>query len=237
MSESRPAVAVQLALQDGSSFDRLRSRWEEIEELGVDTIYVSDHFVAPGSTGDGATFEAMSVLSAIAESTERVRVGTLVLGSSFRNPNLVADMARTIDHISGGRMVLGLGAGYVEEDYDLYGYEFGTASSRLRDLETSIETIKARFARLKPPPLSPIPILIGGGGEKVTLRLVAQYADIWNIIAASDRDAVARKIGIFEDWCHKVGRDSREVARSLFVAYAHESTVRDLDAFFDLGCA
>jgi probable F420-dependent oxidoreductase len=234
-NQSRLTIAIQLALQDGSRFDRLRSRWEEIEDLGADTIYVSDHFVAPQGTGDGSTFEAMSILAAIAEATDRVQIGALVLGNSFRNPNLVADMARTIDHISGGRMVLGLGAGYVPEDYELYGYEFGTAGSRVRDLEVSVETIRARFTKLNPPPLRKIPILIGAGGERVMLRLVAEQADIWNILALGP-DAVSRKMAILEDWCEKVGRDSSEITRSVFVAVARDTTIRDPSPYLALGC-
>jgi probable F420-dependent oxidoreductase len=234
-TQSRPTVAIQLALQDGGSFDRLRSRWEEIEALGADTIYVSDHFVSVNGIGDGSTFEAMSTLAAIAEATDRVQIGSLVLGNSFRNPNLVADMARTIDHISGGRMVLGLGAGYAPEDYERYGYEFGTTGSRLRDLELGLETIRARFTQLKPPPLRKIPILVAGGGEKVMLRLVAQHADIWGI-TGRDLEAAARKVAVLEDWCERVGRDAREIARSAYVAHPRDDTIRDPSPYLEIGC-
>jgi len=231
---SNPSVAIQLVLQDGP-YDHLRARWEEIEALGADAIYVSDHFVALRSRGDESTYEAMTVLAALAEATERVNIGTMVLGNSFRNPNLVADMARTIDLISGGRMVLGLGSGYVQEEYELYGYDYGTTGSRLRDLEAGLKTIAVRLPELKPPPLRKIPILIGGAGEKVTLRLAAQYADVWNILA-SDPDVVAHKLAVLDDWCEQVGRDSTEITRSAHVAYGEETTIRDPNPFFELGC-
>ena len=122
-------------------------------------------------------------------------------------------MARTLDHLSDGRAILGLGSGWNQRDYEEYGYEFGTAASRLQDLDRAMPVIVDRLAKLNPPPVqSPLPILIGGGGEKVTLRIVAQYATIWN--GQGEPDVVAHKNRVLDEWCARVGRNPEEIERS-----------------------
>jgi alkanesulfonate monooxygenase SsuD/methylene tetrahydromethanopterin reductase-like flavin-dependent oxidoreductase (luciferase family) len=129
-------------------------------------------------------------------------------------------MARTVDHISNGRAILGIGSGWFEQDYDEYGYEFGTAISRLHALEKSLERIVKRMKELNPQPIRKIPILIGGGGEKVTLRITAQYADIWHGFATkteerSGIETVAHKNNVLNNWCKEIGRDPSEIKRSI----------------------
>ncbi|HWJ85587.1 MAG TPA: LLM class F420-dependent oxidoreductase, partial [Cellulomonas sp.] len=149
--------------------------------------------------------------------TERVEIGALVTCNSYRNPELLADMARTVDHISGGRLILGIGAGWFEKDYDQFGYEFGTAGSRIADLAQALPRIKARWAASNPVPTRDIPVLIGGGGERKTLRVVAEHADAWH--SFGDVDSLTRKSAILDEHGEAVGRDTASlVERSVGVS-------------------
>jgi probable F420-dependent oxidoreductase len=182
------------------------------EELGADVITAWDHFFPLFGDPDGKHFECWTMLAAWAEATSRVEIAPLVTPIAYRNVDLVADMARTVDHISGGRLILGLGAGWAERDYTEYGYEFGTAGQRLDDLEQALPRIEARWATLNPPPTRKIPILIGGGGEKRTLRYAARHADIWHCIG--DAETLVRKSELLAEWCRVEGTDPAAIEHS-----------------------
>jgi probable F420-dependent oxidoreductase len=211
---ARFQVGVQLQPQ-ATTVATLRAAARDADELGVDSIWVWDHFFPLYGDPDASHYEAYTLLAALAADTERAQLGALVTCSAYRNPNLLADMARTIDHISGGRFVLGMGSGWFERDFEEYGYEFGTARDRLRRLEDQLPVICDRLGRLTPPPVGRLPLLIGGSGEQVTLRLVAEYADMWNSFGPPGH--YAEKSRVLDTWCEKLERNPRQIERTVAI--------------------
>jgi len=191
------------------------------EDLGVDVVFNWDHFYPVNGEPEGKHFECWTMLGAWAEQTSRVQIGPLVTCNSYRNPDLLADMARTIDHMSGGRLIFGIGSGWWRKDYDEYGYEFDTAGRRLDQLGEDLPRIKDRWAKLNPTPTRKIPILIGGGGERKTLRIVAGHADIWHTFGPPD--VLAHKAAILDAYCADIGRDPAEIERACDVAKPPDS--------------
>ena len=211
---TRPSVGVQLHPQ-ATTVDDLRAAWRTADALGVDSIWVWDHFFPLYGDPDAAHFEAYTLLAAMAADTEHATVGALVTCNSYRNPNLLADMARTIDHISHGRFVLGIGAGWFDRDYREYEYEYGTPSSRLRALGRDLPILMDRLSRLEPPPRGRLPIMVGGSGEKVTLRLVAEHADAWNSFGPPAN--YAHKNRVLDEWCERLGRPPHQIERTVAI--------------------
>lgn len=238
-------VGIQLVPQFGDMAP-MRERWIEAEELGADILWTCDHFTAMIPVSEevaqqavhsdtdrtGKNFEGTTIQAAMAVTTTRARIGCIVHGNSYRNPNLMADIARTIDHLSGGRFIFGMGSGYLQPDYDDYGYEYGTATSRLHDLARDLPIIKSRLTKLKPPPLGPMPIVIASMGDKIGLRLVAEYADMWQMYGPLDK--MAQKIEILEQHCADIGRDPAEI--EYITSYTPQVLPdADLDKYVALG--
>ena len=223
---SRPVrLGIQVQPQH-ALYPKVRDTVRALDDMGVDILFNWDHFFPLSGDKDGLHFEAWTELGSWAELTTNVEFGTLVNCNSYRNPDLQADMARTLDHISGGRFIFGTGSGWFERDYDEYGYEFGTAGSRLDALAEALPRIESRWQKLNPAPLRDIPILIGGSGEQKTLKLVAKHADIWHsFVPPAD---LPRKIGILQEHCDTVGRDISEIE------FSSEQRVKDLSTADEL---
>ncbi|HEY2706327.1 MAG TPA: LLM class F420-dependent oxidoreductase [Candidatus Dormibacteraeota bacterium] len=211
--------------------EQIRTAYRTADELGADTVWVWDHMYPLYGPPDGAHHECWTLLAAMAVETRRAEIGALVSSNSYRNPELLAYMAGTVDQLSGGRCILGVGAGWFERDYQEYGYEFGDAPSRLRRLGLDLPRMRARLEKLSPPPPHRVPIMIGGGGERVTLRLVARHADMWNFFEPADQ--YARKNAILDEWCGKLGRDPGEIERTMSIG--PDTVDGDLDALVAAG--
>jgi len=195
-----------------TSVQAMRDAWRAADGMGVDSITLWDHFYPLSGDPGGTHFECWSLLAAMACDTRHAQIGAIVSAIGYRNPDLLADMARSVDHLSGGRLILGLGAGNSERDHHEYGFEYGTPGERLRALREGIKRIKRRLERLNPRPQGRLPLLIGGGGEQVTLRLVAEYADMSNTPGAPD--VLRHKNQVIDDWCSRVGRKPAEIERT-----------------------
>jgi F420-dependent oxidoreductase-like protein len=210
-------------------YDEVLSLARHVEQSGWDGIWYADHFMPDAADTSTPWPEAWTTLSALGAQVPRLRIGTLVSGNTYRHPAVLAKMAATLDHITGGRVVLGLGAGWQENEHRQYGIPFYTTRERLERLEEACQVIKSLFAErsatftgryyqlqdasLEPKPVqAPLPLLIGGGGEKVTLRITAQHADEWNVWG--DPAILKHKMAILDQHCADLGRDPTAIQRS-----------------------
>lgn len=229
----------------GTTWPDVLDLWKQSESTGWDMACVTDHFMPATRAREGAVLESWSTLSALAAMVPRIRIGTIVLGNTYRHPALVAKMAAQVDIISGGRLLLGLGAGWQENEHEAYGIPFHTTRGRLERLDEACQVIlslwtearsnfEGHYYRLSDAPMDPKPVqkphpelMIGGGGERVTLRIVARRADHWNVWAGPK--VLARKTAILEEHCAKAGRDSRTIARSVNMALLMTSKKEEID--------
>jgi F420-dependent oxidoreductase-like protein len=228
-----PKFGVHTGLQH-TSIDELQSLWRRIEELGFDWISIWDHFYAADATGDPHCLEAVTAHTALAATTERVQCGSLVYSAGYRHPAVLANAMATLDQVAHGRAVLGLGAGWLRNEYDAYGLHYGSAGERLRMLEEYVQCVRGLLtqerttfagtffqlteAQCEPKP-ERFPIWIGGGGEKVTLRIAAQHADGWNVPFIAP-DVWAHKAGVLDAHCERLGRDPAAITKSVNLGMA-----------------
>ncbi|MDQ3147084.1 MAG: LLM class F420-dependent oxidoreductase [Actinomycetota bacterium] len=199
------------------------------EATGWDGLWMADHFMPNDVDVSGPVSECWTTLAAVAATVPRIRLGALVTGNTYRHPAVLAKTAATVDQVSGGRVVLGLGAGWQENEHRAYGIDFATTAVRLARLEEACRVVKALFserradfdgehytlvdAPLEPKPVQdPLPLLVGGGGEKVTLRIAATYADEWNVWG--DPATLRHKSAVLDRHCADVGRDPATILRS-----------------------
>jgi F420-dependent oxidoreductase-like protein len=212
-----------------SSFSELLELATRAERLGWDGVCFADHFQPSMAPPRTPTLECWSVLAALAARVPRVALGPLVCGATYRNPYLLAKAAATVDHVSGGRLVLGIGAAWQEDEHVAYGVPFPDLASRLALLDETCAALRSLFAEattsfsgrhvrlrdavLEPKPLQqPLPLLVGGGGERVTLAIAARHADVWNCWGTPE--TLRRKNAVLDGHCTAMGRDPRSIRRS-----------------------
>lgn len=216
-------------ISPGQSWDEILSTARHAEATGWDDIYVADHFMPDDEDTSGPMHEAWTLTGALSAAVPRVGIGVLVSGNTYRHPAVLAKMATTADHVSGGRIILGLGAGWQENEHRAYGLEYSTLKGRLDRLEEACEVITSLTSRpqttftgehyqlvdapLEPKPVQPaLPLLIGGDGEKRTLRIAARFAQRWNTWGTPEH--LRHKNDVLDRHCADLGRDPSEISRS-----------------------
>lgn len=230
-----------------TSYADYAALWKSAEDLGFDWASVFDHFIPIQSNPEGPCFEGLSLLAAMAARTTRIRCGVLVIGNTYRHPAILANMASTIDHISGGRLELGVGAGWWEMEHEQYGIPLPPIGRRIRMLSEALPILKSlwteprttfegRYYQLtnalcepKPVQRPHIPLWVGGAGEKLTLRAVAESADGWNTFFMPLAD-YQHKLDVLGEHCRAVGRDPRDIRKSLVVQAVVARSAEELES-------
>lgn len=239
--------AIQIENQFGYNWDQVKEIVTKTDRLGYHSFYVCDHFLLDKDAVDRHAIEAWTLLTAVSQVTERINLGTLVTGNNYRNPAYLAKIAASLDHISGGRMEFGIGTGWKEVEYHAYGYDFPPIAQRMDMLEESIQIIKSlwnedrstfdgkyyqiRDAVFSPKPTQDSPLfMIGGGGEKRTLKMVAQYADYMNL-PFTPMEQIQQKLDALKRHCSAVGRDFESVGKSMFYPIRVYETEEEVDQY------
>jgi len=221
-----------LKVSQNVSIDQLRAVWRVADEAGFDHCWCMDHLATLGGRDDGPIFEAWTLLAGMAVATSRTRIGCMVTGNTYRHPAVLAKAAVTVDHLSGGRLEFGLGAGWAENEHTMLGLPFGRKGDRADWLEEACQIIRSLWteqrtsfegsyyhlieavAEPKPVQQPYPPIWIGGSGRQRTLRITARYADVWNAAGGSP-DEVAELSAVLDGRCAEIGRDPAQIRRSV----------------------
>jgi len=234
-------------------FDSLVTQVKTAEASGFDRVFLMDHFYQLPGIGDPDDYmlECYTTLAALAQHTEKVRLAALVTGNTYRNPAILAKIVTALDHVSGGRATLGIGCGWFELEHDAFGIPFNSFSERFEKLEEALNIIlpmlsgerptldgahyQVTEAINSPAPLSKIPVMIGGAGEKKTLRMVAQYADESNLICSNEE--IPRKLDALAAHCERLGRDRSEIKVTkllmLVIGRTHDEAMASAEAFVE----
>jgi F420-dependent oxidoreductase-like protein len=238
-------LGVMIEGQEGLTWDRWRRIMSRVEELGYESLWRSDHFLTFFGPAPTDALETWVSLTLTAVETSRLRFGPLVCSMTFRHPSLLARMAAAVDALSGGRLILGVGAGWNEAEHRAFGLPFPPVKQRMDMLEEGIEVIirlftderasfAGRYFRLEGAPLLPKPVqrprpplLIGGGGERRTLRMVARYADEWNLPAATPQ-RYREKSERLAAYCAEIGRDPATITRSVMAGFLVGANAREV---------
>ena len=242
-----------LKLSQHAPIKDFRGVWQVADESGFDHCWVMDHFATIGPDQEGDMFEAWTMQAAMAVATSRTRIGCMVTGNTYRHPGVLAKTAVTVDHLSGGRLEFGIGAGWAEYEHTMFDLELSPPGERLDRLEEACEVIRllwtqprttfeGRHYRItdavaEPKPLQErVPMWIGGSGRKRTLRIVARFADVWNA-AGGTPERVAELCGVIDQHCADVGRDPAEIRRSVQVRLGsdEDETLRQVEAYAKIG--
>lgn len=229
--------------QQNIEWDDMLALWQKADAWGYDTLWNFDHFYPIFTNPEGPCLEGWTTLAALAQATKRARIGHLVNGNTYRNPCLTAKMAASLDHVSHGRLNLGIGAGWFEMEHTAFGIDFMTVPKRLQALDEACQIIRGMFTQEKttvhgkhytvtdamglPHPVQRPhpPIMIGGTGEKVLLRIVAKHADMWN--ASGPADFMAKKIAIIRQHADKLDRDADRIEKTVMMPLCYRNKDRE----------